>query len=186
MNLTEASARALLKTLGYENADKFTLTILEQKLAGVSGLPELARERVTEPAQRRLLATLIRSTRLERPKVIATPKPQKEYGGNYMGHAEVDGEAALLERPDVRRKKGVQYWIYQILKEATAERPVTKDQILEVLCEKFPERSTVGMGTTVNGLGTWVPVRYPEYEVVRVAPGGRKAESYYVRKVRSP
>lgn len=53
--------------------------------------------------------------------------------------------------------KGVCYVISERVRRASARKPVSKDELLEILVEEFPERDSIGMKATVSGFPSWLP-----------------------------
>lgn len=192
MVITEASARALLLALGYDNAAKFSLKIVAERLRSAGELPAERRARVTNAQQRRLLTTLLSASLTDGVEVRPSPQAPPDRGFTYERT-----EAAKSRRPDAkcvpgnepdpyatgkvkrrgRRRKGVQFHVFEKLLAGTPEAPVSKDEILEHLRKVFPKRSVAGMAQTVNCFPTWLPIRYAGYEVVMV-----RKSCYYVRK----
>ncbi len=193
MNVSESSARELLGALGYKNAPRYTVKVLEEKLAGVPAMPADTHAAVPEGPLRRLLRTLIDASRYGPPKVLRgdirpappegpPPKPEPpdyEKGsrrGVSVHYLTADKEAAPGSggKP---KKQGIQYHLFAALKGAMP-RAVLKDDLLAMLAAKFPGRSAASMAITVNGIPSWLPERYPAYEVFKdgKAYGIREAE----------
>jgi hypothetical protein len=174
VKVTEEKARALLLAVGYANAATYAIATLERRLQTLGAMPESERKPVADPALRRLMSTLIQSTRTEPVEVVPAVKPKRD------GRV-VDTEAEGAENILTNRRKGHQYHIFQRLKLTSAREPVTRQELrayAEANCYLASNRLQTQLASALDTFPSWLPVRYPGYEVVVVRGG----EAFYLTK----
>lgn len=185
MIVTEKTARELLALLGY-NAEKFTLVVMARKLAQAGELPAEVRARVVDKSLLRTLRTII-SCR-EKIEVVASEpvKPSDTYERseyskqrrpNSKPHESYRQDEDAAPHPSGKRlrKRGFQWHIFQALKGAE-KRPLSKDDLIMILKEKFPKHPIAKIANNVNCFPSWLPLRYPDWRIVQVSD----TETYYI------
>lgn len=131
----KSSAINLLRETGYPNSHQYTDALLITKLGYLSGLTEEDCTRIKVPNLRRLIGSLRRA--LARGDVVRI-EPDR---------AKPVGKAG---RP--KSENSIEANVVRMMTQANAADPITKNDMMAVLMERFPERDAVAMRDTLNKL----------------------------------
>lgn len=117
---------------------------------------------------------------------IPKPEPEPEKSeGKGKGKAAGKEKPAKTDKPESGKKKGsatpgkgpgVIAAIFDILKATSKSKPVTKEDILKQLGEKFPDRELDSMKATIN---VQIPSRMSKEKGVTIVHGDK---GYYIEK----
>lgn len=155
MQVTKSAAVALFEALGVKTAGKWN----NARLAGkISKLNEMETEGAELDGEKGELLTGILSS-LENEEEVeliddgeAAEKPKKK---GKKADADDDDDAVPVKKKAPKKaggKKGpgVISSIAEFLNKTSAKKPLSKDEIVEKLVERFPDRSAESMASTVT------------------------------------
>lgn len=99
--------------------------------------------------------------KVKKPVKAAVKKPAKDEKVKTSTKTKVPAKKGKEDKkPRKKKEDGVCATIINCYRKGSERRPMTKDKILEVLIEKFPERDPEGMKKTVAGSPNWIPSYY--------------------------
>lgn len=140
MKVLQSQATALFEILGFPTANKWSAIRMEKK---IMGLPDVVDENTDAKDQQQLLDDLL----------VAI-----DIGEEIHVQSDVEEEApkkkktakAKKAKEPKPKKVGIIATIIEVLNAASEKSPVTKQGILDVLSERFPERKPESMLRTVS------------------------------------
>lgn len=141
-NIRRATAKSLLKAVGYEKADGYTDKLLAKKLGYLSDMTEEdAAEKIPGPLKRTFASLRRALANGDEPVLVDDALPA----------APADEQPAPRGRP--KSEDGISHTIIRLLQGASEDSPLSKADILAHLCTKYDDRDPQSMRTT---LGKWV------------------------------
>lgn len=164
MKVNKTELVSLLVELGIETAGKWPLARLQKRVDKLLELNdgEEPLKAETKEGKKLLSALLAAAENKEEIEVVddggaeeengAEDKPAKK-GGKKGAKAEDGDKPAKKKAPRSAGgdgKPGVIASIEEFVKKASKTKPITKEQVLEKLCERFPDRDKEAMAKTVN------------------------------------
>lgn len=159
MQVERKQLAALFVELGFATASNWTKARLQTKL---KDLPELVKEDDAAQPESKELRTLLKEvvaavdagTAVEITGDDVGPetskKPATKAGGKTNPKKpEGKGSKADKGKADKPKKPGVIATIIEVLKNASKDKPATKEKILKECKKKFPEREEASMKSTI-------------------------------------